>query len=381
MRRLFHKGGPLEKFFPVFDMLETMLYVKPEPTRSGAHIRDRYDIKRMMVIVIIACLPAFVFGIYNTGYQHFLSAGIKAGVTECFTAGLKAVLPILIVSYAVGGFWEIVFAVVRRHEVNEGFLVSGFLIACIVPASVPLWQVAVAVSFAVVIGKEIFGGTGMNIFNPALVARAFLFFAYPASLSGDGVWTLTAEKIVDTYTMATPLSAAVANTGTPIVEALTAKGYTFSSMFLGLIPGSIGETSTLAILLGAGLLLITGVASWRIMLMVFAGGFLTAISANFAASSPASITALPAHYHLVTGGFAFGAVFMATDPVTACATNAGKYIYGFMIGALAIIVRLFNPAYPEGMMLAILFLNAFAPLIDDLVVRAAVKRRMKRAAG
>lgn len=381
MKKLFLKGGPLERFYPVYDMIETMIFVKPESTSNGAHIRDHNDIKRMMFIVILACAPAFVFGIFNTGYQNLLSQGITPSMPESFFIGIKTVLPILIVTYAVGGFWEMLFAVVRRHEINEGFLVTGFLIVCVVPPTIPLWQLAVAVSFAVVIGKEVFGGTGMNVFNPALVARAFLFFAYPASISGDGVWTLYSSAPVDTYTAATPLSLAKAGNGSDVLASLDGAGYSFSKMFIGLEPGSIGETSALAILIGGVVLILTGVASWRIIVSVFAGGLLSALLLNFAAPTQASMFALPAYYHFVMGGFAFGAVFMATDPVSSSATNTGKYIYGFFTGALAVVVRTMNPAYPEGMMLSILLMNAFAPLIDEAVVWASVRRRKKRASG
>lgn len=379
LEKLFEKGGRFERFYPVYEMLLGMLLIPPMPTKSGAHIRDHYDIKRMMVSVIIAAFPAFIFGMYNAGYQHYLSAGIHASAAESFIKGAWLVIPIFIVVYAVGGFWEMLFAIVRKHDIAEGFLVTGFLIPLIVPPTIPLWQIAVATSFGIIIGKEVFGGTGMNVFNPALITRAFIFFAYPAAISGNEVWTSIGSKVVDTYTMATPLSI-VASGGSPdMVRALADKGYTFSSMFFGLEPGSIGETSTFLILIGAVFLLINGVASWRVILSVFAGGYLTGLLFNLTAPSPAHYFALPAHYHLVMGGFAFGAVFMATDPVSAAATNTGKYIYGFMIGALAILVRVVNPAYPEGMMLAILFMNAFAPLIDSAVIWSSVRRRQKRA--
>lgn len=360
-------------------MLATMTFVSPEKTKSGAHIRDYYDIKRLMISVIFAGIPAFAFGIYNAGYQHYISQGIQAGFIDIIIKGSWLVLPILVVSYGVGGFWEVLFAVIRKHEVNEGLLVTGFLIPLIVPPSIPLWQVAVATSFGIIVGKEVFGGTGMNVFNPALVTRAFLFFAYPASISGDSVWTSFGSKVVDTYTGATPLAVASIKTGTPVVEALAEKGYGLWDLFLGLIPGSIGETSTLMILLGALFLIVNGVANWRIMLSVFAGGIVMALVLNAFAPSADSFMALPPHYHLVMGGFAFGAVFMATDPVSSSATMAGQYVYGFFIGLLAILVRVLNPAYPEGMMLAILFMNAFAPLIDNVVVWNNIRRRKQRA--
>ena len=380
MKRFFTQGGPLERFHPVYDMLVTMLVVRPDRTRTGAHIRDHFDIKRMMTTVILATFPAFLFGIYNTGYQHCLSMGAEPLFADCIIKGAFLVVPVLIVTYAVGGFWEMLFAVIRQHEINEGFLVTGFFVPLILPPDIPLWQVAVAVSFGAVIGKEVFGGTGMNIFNPALVIRAFIFFAYPASISGDDVWTAFGGKVVDTYTRATPLSTAVGNTGGDVVSVLEQAGYSFYDMFIGLIPGSVGETSALAILLGAALLLLTGVASWRIMVSVVAGGLAMGLVMNLIAPSQSSILALPPWYHLVMGGFAFGAVFMATDPVSAAGTNTGKYIYGLLIGMLAVLIRCLNPAYPEGMMLAILFMNAFAPLIDNIVLWRHMQRRLRRAA-
>ncbi len=379
LKKHFEQGGKLERLYPVYEMLLGMLLIPPMPTRSGAHIRDHYDIKRMMVSVIIAGVPALIFGTYNAGYQHYLSTGVYASVMDCFIKGAWLVVPIFIVVYAVGGFWEVLFAVVRRHDIAEGFLVTGFLIPLIVPPTIPLWQVAIGTSFGIIIGKEVFGGTGMNVFNPALITRAFIFFAYPSSISGNEVWTSVGSKVVDTYTMATPLAVATSAGGSDVVKLLADNGYTFSSMFFGLEPGSIGETSAFMILLGGFFLLLNGVASWRIILSVFAGGYFTGLLFNFAAPGAGHPFALPAHYHLVMGGFAFGAVFMATDPVSASATNTGKYIYGFMIGALAILVRLVNPAYPEGIMLAILFMNAFAPLIDSAVIWGSVRRRQKRA--
>ena len=360
-------------------MLFALLFVSPEKTTSGCHVRDHYDIKRMMVSVIFALIPVSIFGIYNVGYQHYLSMGQDPEFFACILKGSFMVIPLYVVVYMVGGFWEVVFAVVRRHEINEGFLVTGFLIPLIVPATIPLWQLALATSFGVVIGKEVFGGTGMNVFNPALVARAFLFFAYPASISGNSIWTVVGSGTVDTYTMATPLSV-FGGSGT-VLEQLSGAGYSFNDLFFGFIPGSVGETSTFLILLGALFLIVNGVGSWRIMISVFAGGLVMALIFNFFSPSDANIMALPAHYHFIMGGFAFGAVFMATDPVSSSATNTGKYIYGFSIGILTILVRILNPAYPEGMMLAILFMNGMAPLIDHVIVSRNVKRRLSRAAG
>lgn len=367
----FQKGGKLQKLHSTFDAFETFLFVPDTTTHKGAHIRDSIDLKRTMSVVVLALMPAMLFGMWNVGYQHFHSIGINAGFWQEFFFGLIKVLPIVIVSYVTGLGIEFISAQIRGHEVNEGFLVSGMLIPLILPVTIPLWMVALATAFAVIIGKEIFGGTGMNIFNPALVARAFLFFGYPSYMSGD-VWTSVGEKAIDGWSGATPLALSA--------EHHLDKLPSLSDMFFGFIPGSIGETSTLAILIGAAILIITGIGSWRIILSVFAGGYLFGLLLNLLA--PANDLThymhIPAHYHLVMGGFAFGAVFMATDPVTASQTNIGKYIYGFIIGVMCVLVRVFNPAYPEGMMLAILFMNMFSPLIDYFVVEQNIKRRLKR---
>jgi Na+-transporting NADH:ubiquinone oxidoreductase subunit B len=375
----FEEGGKFHRLYYAFDMMKSMNFSLPTRTQEGVHIRDGIDVRRMMATVIIALIPALLYGIYNVGYQTLLEPGATSGavpVGQAFWVGLLKMLPILAVTYVVGGVWETVFAVVRKHEVSEGFLVTGLLVPLIVPPTIPLWQLAIATSFGVVIGKEIFGGTGMNIFNPALVIRAFLFFAYPVQISGDLVW------VADARTAATPLAviAEGAQTAPDVVAELTAAGFTWWNMFVGSIPGSIGETSTLAIILGALLLVATGVGSWRVMLSMLAGGIVMALLLNLVAPSPASFAALPAHYHLVMGGFAFGLVYMATDPVSAAATNTGKWIYGAIVGALSILVRTINPAYPEGVMLAILFMNMFAPLIDHYVVKANMRRRLARAA-
>lgn len=373
----FEKGGKFEKLHSTFDAFETFLFVPKTVTHTGAHIRDVIDLKRTMIVVIVALIPALLFGMFNVGYQHSLAYGIEQTVLENFWFGFLKVLPIIIVSYGVGLGIEFIFAQIRGHEVNEGFLVSGMLIPLVMPVDVPLWMVAVATAFAVIIGKEVFGGTGMNIFNPALLTRAFVFFAYPSSISGNTVWVagLSEKAAVNGFTGATPLSDAalavsehsdkIAFTTTPI------------DWFYGFLPGSIGETSTLAILIGAAILLFTGVASYRIMIATFVGGFLTGLLCNFIGGN--AYMDMPAYFHLILGGFAFGAVFMATDPVTGSQTNAGKWIYGLLIGILAVLVRVFNPGYPEGMMLAILFMNAMVPLIDHYVVQANVKRRLKRA--
>ena len=375
----FEEGGKFHRLYYAFDMMKSMNFSLPTRTQDGVHIRDGIDVRRMMATVIIALIPALLYGIYNVGYQTLLEPGATSGavpVGQAFWVGLLKMLPILAVTYVVGGAWEALFAVVRKHEVSEGFLVTGLLVPLIVPPTIPLWQLAIATSFGVVIGKEIFGGTGMNIFNPALVIRAFLFFAYPVQISGDLVW------VADGRTAATPLAViaeGALETGDVVTE-LTAAGFTWWNMFVGSIPGSIGETSALAILLGGVLLAAAGVGSWRVMLSMLLGGIAMALLLNLVAPSPASFAALPAHYHLVMGGFAFGLVYMATDPVSAAATNTGKWIYGAIVGALSILVRTINPAYPEGVMLAILFMNMFAPLIDHYVVKANMRRRLARAA-
>jgi Na+-transporting NADH:ubiquinone oxidoreductase subunit B len=361
----FQKGGKFEKFESTFDAFETFLFVPDKVTFKGSHIRDAMDMKRMMIVVVVALIPALLFGMWNVGYQHFLSLGESTTLWESFWFGFLKVLPIIVVSYVVGLGIEFMFAQIRGHEVNEGYLVTGMLIPLIVPPDIPLWMLAIAVVFAVIIGKEVFGGTGMNILNPALTARAFLFFAYPQDMSGDKVWI--ADK-ADAYSGATPLGNAL----TGHFDQLPS----FNDMFYGFIPGSVGETSTLAILIGAVILLITGIASWRVMFSVFAGGLLMGLIFNWAGAN--EYMNLPPYYHLVMGGFAFGAVFMATDPVTAAQTNKGKYIYGILIGMIAVLIRVVNPAYPEGMMLAILLMNVFAPLIDHYVIESNIKRRLKR---
>ncbi len=395
-RPMFEKGGKFEKLYPLYEAKETFLFVSKQATSKGSHIRDPLDTKRLMSTVIAALIPCLFFGIFNVGYQYYSAQGLalnEMNPLHVFGIGLRYVVPIIIVSYAAGGVWEVLFSVVRKHEINEGFLVTGMLVPLIVPPSIPLWQVAVGVSFGVVIGKEVFGGTGMNVFNPALVARAFIFFAYPASISGDKPWVqqlVTANdlKLVDGYSGATPLLVAAGEKTGTVIETLNNFGvagdsrfanFSLCNAFVGLVPGSIGETSTLAILLGAGLLIATGIGSWRIMLSAVVGVVVMACGMNLVAPSTSSILAMPAHYHLVYGGFAFAAVFMATDPVSASHTNIGKLIYGFLIGVMTVLIRCVNPAYPEGAMLAVLFMNAFAPLIDYFVVDTHIKRRMRRA--
>lgn len=361
----FEKGGKLEKLHSMFDAVETLMFVPDKVTTSGSHIRDAVDMKRTMITVFIALIPALLFGMWNVGYQHFLSYGESPDFWTMFLYGFWKMVPIIIVTYGVGLGLEIIFAQIRNHEVNEGFFVSGLLIPMIVPADIPLWQLAVAVAFAVVFGKEVFGGTGMNIVNPALTARAFLFFAYPGDISGDKVWI--SDKL-DAFSGATPLGNALVGNFKDMPSVY--------DMFMGFIPGSVGETSVLMILIGAVILLITGIANWRVMLSVFAGGTVMGLLFNLWGAN--EYMNIPFYYHLIMGGFAFGAVFMATDPVTAAQTKKGMYYYGFLIGLIAVLIRVFNPAYPEGMMLAILLMNVFAPLVDHYVIQANIKKRLKR---
>ncbi len=372
------KGGKLHFLHSTFEAFETFLFVPDRVTTGRVHIRDAMDMKRTMIVVVIAMVPALLFGIWNTGFHHFQALGIEAGFWQMVWFGFLKVFPIIVVSYVVGLGTEFIFAQVRGHEVAEGFLVSGFLIPLVMPADVPLWMVAVATVFAVVIGKEVFGGVGMNILNPALTARAFLFFAYPSFMSGDKVWISGLTEgtgVVDGYSGSTVLGQAAGNTST-FVNGL---GEPISSwnMFLGNIPGSIGETSTIAILIGAMFLIFTGVGSWKVIASVFAGGAVMGLILNLFAVN--EFMAIPFWEHLILGGFAFGAVFMATDPVTATQTEKGKWIYGFLIGFLAILIRVLNPAYPEGVMMAILLMNVFAPLIDHYVIEGNIRKRLKRA--
>lgn len=374
----FEEGGKLHFLHSTFDAFETFLFVPNKVTKSGAHIRDAIDMKRTMTVVLIAVMPALLFGIYNTGLQHFMASGKNLEFWPMIGYGLMKVLPLLIVSYGVGLAIEFAFAQFRKHEVNEGYLVTGMLIPLIVPVDIPLWTLAIAVAFAVIIGKEVFGGTGMNILNPALTARAFLFFAYPSWMTGDKVWIGGMAKgmgVVDGFSGETVLGQA-ANGLNQFVNGFGEKLSNWD-LFFGAIPGSVGETSTLAILIGAVILLISGIASWRIMFSVLLGGAAMGLLLNAFAVNP--LMEIPWYQHFLIGGFAFGMVFMATDPVTGAQTNKGKYIYGFLIGFMAILIRVLNPAYPEGMMLAILLLNVFAPLIDHLVVQSNIKKRIKRA--
>lgn len=420
----FEEGGKYHKFFYIYEGFETFLFAPNSVAPAkGAQVRDAIDMKRLMITVVIAMMPCLLFGIYNVGYQHFLATGVESTFGEKIWVGLVQVVPVIVVSYAVGLGIEFAFTVFRKHPVNEGFLVTGMLIPLVMPPDIPLWQVALATAFAVIIGKEAFGGTGMNVLNVALTARAFLYFAYPADISGD-VWTYVPEdtEVVAGYSGATPLaisyeasvSANLAITAADEAALLAAEDptpanelaaehtrhvadslnnghlvsdalanswheglYDFSNLFIGFIPGSIGETSALMCLIGGLILIVTGVGSWKIMLSVFVGTYLSALGLNLIGGN--EYLAMPAHFHLVIGGLAFGAVFMATDPVTATQTERGKWIYGLFIGFLTILIRAFNPAYPEGVMLAILLMNVFAPLIDYYVVQANKKRRLRRA--
>ncbi len=374
MKPTFSKGGKLSWLHSTFEAFESFAAVPPTVTAGRTHIKDCVDIKRVMSVVVAALVPTFLFGMWNTGEQHSLAFGLQWGFWAKVWFGFYKILPLILVSYIVGLGIEFAVAQARGHEVNEGYLVTGFLIPLIMPIDVPLWVLAIAVAFAVIFGKEIFGGTGMNIWNPALLARAFVFFAYPSTITGDSVWiegmTKNADKVIDGFSGATPLA--------QVADGL-AGAPSFMQMFIGNIPGSIGETSTIAILLGAAILIFTGVASWKIMFSCVAGALFTGFLANTFAE-PGTFAAYPAVNHLVMGGFAFGAVFMATDPVSSAQTEVGKWIYGFLIGAICIILRLFNPGYREGMMLSILLMNTMAPLIDWCVVRPNIKRREKRAA-
>ena len=371
----FEKGGKLGFLHSTFDAFETFLFVPNTVTTKGAHIRDCVDLKRVMIMVVISLVPAMLFGIWNTGYQHSLAYGLDWGFWPMLGYGLVKFIPLYLVSYIVGLAIEFTSAQLRGHEVNEGYLVSGMLIPLIVPVDVPLWMLAIAVAFAVIFGKECFGGTGMNIWNPALLTRAFLFFSYPSKMSGDTVWVggLGAGEnawcggpVADAFSGATPLA-------NPTMAGLADHGYSLLNMFLGTVPGSVGETSVIAILLGAIILLGTGVASWKIMLSSVIGGLAVGYL-GYACGA----TDLPGYYQLVMGGFLFGTVFMATDPVTSAQTECGKWIYGFLVGALAVTVRIWNPGYAEGMMLAILLMNTFAPLIDHCVISCSISRRAKK---
>ena len=387
----FHKGGRFEKFFAVYEMVDTFLYSPPDTTRTAPHVRDGIDLKRLMSYVVVALLPCILWSWFNSGYQANLALAElgaaaqgdwRTGLLTALGVGLNPdnlfanavhgfllFLPIYLTTLIAGGIWEVIFAAVRNHEVNEGFLVTSMLFTLTLPPDIPLWMVALGISFGVVLGKEVFGGTGKNFLNPALTGRAFLYFAYPAQISGDQVWVA-----VDGYSSATALGLGAIGG----MEAIAESGLTWTQAFLGLMPGSLGETSTLAVLLGAAFLIYTRVASWRIIFGVFAGMVGTTLLFNAIGSDTNPMMAMPWHWHLVLGGFAFGMVFMATDPVSAAMTNAGRWAFGILIGFMTILIRVVNPAFPEGIMLAILFANLFAPLIDYVVVHINIRRRMRR---
>ena len=386
-KRHFTDGGKLESLFPLFEAIDTLLYTSGAVTNKASHVRDGLDLKRMMLMVIYALIPAVIMALYNTGFQanlaisgiadyepaswqqqFFIWIGLEfdaSSILSNIILGALYFFPLYLITLAVGGFWEVLFAVIRKHEVNEGFFVTSLLFPLILPPDIPYWQVAFGITFGVVIGKEVFGGVGMNILNPALTGRAFLFFAYPVQISGDKVW-----MAVDGLSQATPLA--------QFADTTMNLSYTWWDSFIGLIPGSMGETSTLAILIGALILIVTGIGSWRIMLSVLVGMVLMSLTFNLIGSSTNSMFAVTPEWHLVLGGFAFGAVFMATDPVSAALTQKGKYYYGFFIGILVVLVRVVNPAFPEGMMLAILFMNVFAPIIDRFIIKSNIKRRLAR---
>lgn len=376
----FDKGAKFEKLWPVYDGFATFLFVPDHTTHSGAHVRDGIDLKRTMNTVIMALVPTLLFGMWNVGYHHYNALGLDVTFFDQFLFGAIKVLPMVIVSYGVGLGMEFLFCVIKGHAIEEGYLVTGMLIPLIMPVDLPLWMLALSVIFAVVIGKEVFGGTGMNIFNPALLARAFAFFAYPTFMSGDKVWINTSvsegQAVVDGFSGATILGD-LATTGVTSYSPLEA--------FIGMIPGSVGETSVIAIILGAGLLIFTGIGSWKIMISALVGGATMGLIFNAVAPFALSpeqqaFMAVPFWQQLIYGGFAFGIVYMATDPVSGSQTERGKWIYGFLIGFLGVMIRVFNPAYPEGIMLAILFMNTMAPLVDHYVVQANVKKRLKRLA-
>ena len=386
----FEPGGKLERFYALWEAQDTILYTPGKVTTGAAHVRDGLDLKRMMFTVVFALVPAIGMALYNTGYQAHLAISQGAPALErwqtsameamglgfdptniwaCLVHGALYFVPVIVTTFAVGGIWEVLFAAIRRHEVNEGFLVSGVLFPLILPATIPLWQVALGISFGIVIGKEIFGGTGMNFLNPALLSRAFLFFAYPAQISGDDVW-IAAGTSADGVSGATLLAKAASGGQNAVIE-----GVRWMDAFIGTIPGSMGETSVIACLIGAAVLILSGIGSWRIMVGVTIGTILMALGLNAIGSQTNPFFDLTFMWHFVLGGWAFGMVFMATDPVSAAQTNKGRWIYGFLIGVLVVLIRVVNPAYPEGMMLAILFMNVMAPVIDHFVVAANIKRR------
>lgn len=397
MKPNFEEGGKFERLYPLFEGVETVLLTTGHKTHQGAHIRDPMDLKRLMIFVDFALLPCVLFACWNIGYQAELAEGdgSTSNALWQFARGLRHFMPLYMITLMVGGTWEMLFCIVRKHEINEGFLVTSLLFPLVCPPNLPLWMAAMGISFGIVIGKEVFGGVGFNILNPALTARAFVFFTYPAYISGAktaeglGVWTAggrwmpgaETQAMVDGFSGATPLLA-VSNgaPSTDAVQILSEHGWTFMDMFYGFIPGSMGESSALACLIGAAFLIVTGIGSWRIMLGCVVGMLATASLFYFGVPSENPLMSIPPHYHLVMGGFAFGTVFMATDPVSAAVTTKGRWMYGIFIGVICALIRVVNPAYPEGMMLAILFMNVFSPVLDYYVVKASTRRRMTRLA-
>ncbi len=380
VRPNFEEGGKYHQFWAIYEATETILFGTDKRTKTGPHIRDYLDIKRVMILVVISLLPCYVFGMINVGYQSALANGESRLWWENAFTGFKIILPIIIITFISGAFWEILFAVVRKHEISEGFLVTCALIPLIMPPTIPLWQVSVATTIGIVIGKEIFGGVGMNIFNPALVARAFIFFAYPGQISGEKVWVTAFDGFSGATALAVPASTQ-SEQAVSLLNSVTQFDFSWINMFLGWIPGSIGETSKLMVIIGAVFLIATGISSWRVMLGAVIGLVVTSFLTNLLAPySTNSMLTIPPHYHLVMGSFAFGISFMATEPVTGAHTDAGRWIYGICIGVLTVIIRTINPAYPEGVMLAILLMNAFASLIDYFVVRSNIRKRVRRYA-
>ena len=389
---LFEKGGKLERLYPVYEATDTFLYTPGHRTASGPHVRDGIDLKRMMIMVVIALIPCTLFGMWNVGFQHYRAtmdwnaAPMDAPLMAALLYGAMKFLPVYIVTIAVGGTVEAIFSLIRKHEINEGFLVTSLLFPLTLPPDIPLWQVAVAITFGVIIGKEIFGGTGMNILNPALTARIFLYFAYPVDISGDRVWVSgsgvaagTEGAWIDGATGATPLGYFASNgNATDAMAQASSLNISWMDAFMGWIPGSMGETSAAMCLIGAAVLIFSKVGSWRIMLSCGLGMVLFTLLLNVLNGDTAHYLAIGPEWHFVVGSFAFGSIFMATDPVSAAQTNTGRWIYGFMVGALTVLVRVLNPAYPAGIMLAIIFMNVFAPLIDHYVMKANIRRREVR---
>ena len=380
-RPRFEKGGRLHRWYAFYESIETIFFAPGQPTTAAPHSRDSLDVKRYMASVVLTLVPLLVFGMYNVGYQARLAAGLSPDLAVCFWIGFKAVMPLVIVSYAFGFGWEILFAAIRGHEISEGVFVTAMLFPLTLPPTTPLWQAALGISFGVVIGKEIFGGTGRNFLNPALAGRAFLYFAYPVQMSGDAVWTVLAgarQTAVDAFSAATPLVVAYESKAAGAVEETLAEaGYPFWELFFGLYPDSIGASSTFLCLIGAVVLMAIGVASYRIIFGDILGVVVTGFALNLLASEGAApYMTLNPFDHLIIGGTAFGIAFMTTDPVSAPDLHTSRWIYGFLIGALTVLIRVFNPAFPEGIMLAILFMNVFAPLIDHVVVRSRLRKRI-----